>query len=227
MASPAAGKARARNSGEAAGNVADWIRDRIRRGRFVPGQRLIEADIIDQTGASRGKVREALQRLETEDLITIEEFRGASVKRIGPEEIRQIYQARMALEGVAAAEFARVDAPKRKRQLAQLQDAMDHWRDNGGHEGFAELNNRWHRLIIEGSGNEYISQFVERLSVPTWRLLFASFYTDERVDGANADHQKITAAIVEGRADDAEAEMRRHISDGLAAVAALTAQFVD
>ena len=65
--------------------VADWVRERIRLGKLVPGQRLIEADMVRETGASRSKVREALQRLESEGLVTIEEFRGASVKRLGIE----------------------------------------------------------------------------------------------------------------------------------------------
>ena len=72
-------------------DVADGIRQRIRLGRYVPGQRLIEGDLIRETGASRSRVREALQRLAIEGLITIEEFRGASVKRITWDEVRQIY----------------------------------------------------------------------------------------------------------------------------------------
>eukprot|EP01035_Chromulina_nebulosa_P039020 gene39020-52718_t len=79
-------------------DVAAWLRDRIRLGRVAPGQRLIEADVVRDTGASRGRVREALQRLETEGLIVIEEFRGASVRSFTPDETRQIYRARMALE---------------------------------------------------------------------------------------------------------------------------------
>jgi DNA-binding GntR family transcriptional regulator len=228
MAPANAGKAPQRKSKAlSTTGVADWIRERIRRGRFVPGQRLIEADIVERVGASRSKVREALQRLEAEDLVTIEEFRGASVKQIGPEEIRQIYLARMALEGLAAAQFAAANAPKLKRRLEEIQAAMDRWRDEGGHERFSELNSEWHKLIIQGSGNAYVAQFVARLSVPTYRLLFTSFYSDQRVNDANADHQVITAAIVEGRAADAEAAMREHISDGLAAVAEFTAQLVD
>jgi DNA-binding GntR family transcriptional regulator len=208
-------------------DVADWLRDRIRRGRFAPGQRLVEADIVDQVGASRGKVREALQRLEAEGLVAIEAFRGASVRRIGPDEVRQIYRTRMALEGLAAAEFAAADAPKLKERLRVLQDQMDRWREHGGHERFAELNGQWHRLIVEGSGNAYLGDFLSRLTVPIYRLFFSSFYTEQRVDDANADHKKITAAIVAGDAEEAEAQMRRHISDGLAGVSEIIERFVD
>lgn len=221
-------KAKTRTSKAARGrDVAEWIRERIRRGRFVPGQRLVEADIIDQVGASRSKIRDALKRLEAEGLVTIEEFRGASVKRIGRDEVRAIYRTRMALEGLAAAEFAAADAPKLKRRLRELQRKMNRWKQDGGQERFAALNREWHELIVEGSGNPYLAQFLPRLTVPIYRLLFASFYSDQRIDEANADHGKITSAIVAGRVDEAERAMRRHIASGLAGVSELSAQFVD
>lgn len=207
--------------------VAAWVRDRIRRGVFVPGQRLVEADIIAQSGASRSRVREALQRLEAENLVSIEAFRGASVKRIGPDELREIYRTRMVLEGLAAAECAAYAAPELKERLQDIQCKLDRWKEDGGQQRFAKLNSEWHELIIEGAGNRYLAQFLSRLSVPIYRLLFSSFYTDQRIDGANVDHNRITDAIVEGRVDDAEQAMRQHIGSGLAAVAEISAQFVD
>jgi DNA-binding GntR family transcriptional regulator len=65
------------------------------------------------------------------------------------------------------------------------------------------------------------------LTIPVYRLLFASFYTEDRIEAANADHRRITAAILEGRADDAEVEMRRHISAGLEGIAEIGAHFAD
>lgn len=205
--------------------TADWIRERIRTGRLAPGQRLVEADLIEELGASRSKVREALQRLETEGLVTIEEFRGASVKRVGRDEVRQIYRARMVLEGLAAADFAAADAPKLKQRLADLQEEMNAAIESGGHERFARLNSAWHALITEGSDNAYVARFLSGLTVPIYRLLFSSFYTTQRIEAANADHKVITAAIVEGRAADAERAMRRHVSDGLAALSDINDHF--
>lgn len=205
--------------------VVDWVREHIRHGRLVPGQRLVEADIVAATGASRGKVREALRRLESEGLLTIEEFRGASVKRLGRDEVVQIYQARMALEGLAARECAlRADAALRA-QLASIQQEMNDGEDTGNHDRFARLNGTWHGLIIAGSGNEYIAQFLKQLTVPIYRLLFASFYTAQRIATANADHRVITAAIVESRADDADRAMRAHIHNGLDALIELNTHF--
>jgi DNA-binding GntR family transcriptional regulator len=207
------------------GAVADWVRERIRLGKLVPGQRLIEADMVRETGASRSKVREALQRLESEGLVTIEEFRGASVRRLGISEVRQIYQTRMALEGLAAGEFAASPNQALKKRLQAIQDELNQWEHKGNHDRFARLNDSWHRLIIEGSGNLYIAQFLTRLTVPIYRLLFSTFYNAQRIGLANADHRIITAAILEGRREDAERAMRSHIAQGLDALTELDAHF--
>lgn len=214
-----------KKAGKTAQATADWIRERIRVGQLAPGQRLVEGDIIDELGASRSKVREALQRLETEGLVTIEEFRGASVKRVGRDEVRQIYRARMVLEGLAAADFAASGAPELKQRLEDLQEQMNVAIESGGHERFAQLNSAWHDLISKGSGNVYVARFLGGLTVPIYRLLFSSFYTTQRIEAANSDHKVITAAIIEGRAADAERAMRQHVSDGLAALSDINDHF--
>lgn len=210
-----------RETGVSTRDVSTFVRERIRTGNFVPGQRLIEADLVRDTGASRAKVREALQRLESEGLVTIEEFRGASVRKLGMDQIRQIYQTRMALEGMAAGECARNGKASLKKQLQKLQRAMDGLERTGDHRRFAQLNDAWHALIIAGSGNGYVSHFLSQLTVPVHRLLFSSFYNAQRIDRANADHKIITQAIVDGRGELAEQAMRDHIHDGLMALASI------
>ncbi|EGF90056.1 bacterial regulatory protein, gntR family protein [Asticcacaulis biprosthecium C19] len=209
----------------AANDVASRLRDGIRMGRYVPGQRLVEADIIADTGATRSRVREALQRLATEGLVTIEEFRGASVKKLTLDEVRQIYRARMALEGLAAAEFATADKPDLKARLQAIQTEMDSGESTGDHEQFGRLNTAWHRLIIEGAGNDYVRAFLATLTVPIYRLLFSTFYNAQRIDAANADHRLITAAIVEGRAEDAERFMRAHVEQGFHSLSTIHSHF--
>ena len=218
-----AGKSRvARGEPVGASDVMDWIRERIRRGSFVPGQRLVEADIMRELPtATRSRVREALQRLASEGLVTIEEFRGASVKRFTHDDLRQMYRVRMALEGMAAADFAAADQPELKRRLQKIQTELNQIENSIDHERFARLNDEWHRLIIEGSGNEFIGMFLERLRIPIYRLLIATFYSARRIDNANAGHRKITEAIVNGRAKDAERLMREHIAEGLETLSAM------
>jgi len=198
--------------------LVDWAREKIRTGGFAPGQRLIESDIMRETHTSRNKVRDALQRLSTEGLVTIEAFRGASVNSVGWEQVRQIYDARTAIEGFAARTFAESEDEDLKDELQQIQKEMDKWVDRGNHERFAKLNTSWHELIVDGADNEYFRQFLSRLTIPVYRLLFTTFYSKDRIEVANADHKRVTQAICNGAADDAERLMRQHIQNGLAAL---------
>ncbi|KQS03689.1 hypothetical protein ASG11_05040 [Sphingomonas sp. Leaf357] len=213
------GEAKGNDGGPVTSNeVANWVSDRVKTGRFVPGQRLIEGDIMRATGASRSRVREALQRLEVERLIVIEEFRGASVRTFSDAEMRQLYRVRMALEGLAAHDFADADEPSLKAELQALQDQLDACERASNRAGFSAINDAWHDLIIAGSRNDYIATFVQRLRVPSYRLLFATFHKWDRIEQANADHRAITAAITSGRAEEAERLMRAHIGDALVAI---------
>lgn len=206
-------------------DLADWLRDRIRRGRLVPGQRLVEADISAETGASRSKVREAFQRLETEGLVNIEAFRGASVRRVSIEEIRQIYRARVALEGICAADFARFATAEQKAHLLEIQSGLDECVTERAAERFGRLNHDWHKQVIDGSGNAVVRDLLGRLTVPINRLLFESFYDEERLRIANGDHKAITAAIMAGDAAAAEAAMRKHVEDGFETLSNIAGEF--
>jgi DNA-binding GntR family transcriptional regulator len=207
--------------------VVDWLQDRIRRGLLTPGQRLIEADISRQTGAARGHVREALRKLEAESIVVIEEFRGASVKRYSRDDIRRIYELRMALEGLAAGNFAGADLPGAKEQLAALQRELNRYERDINHEMFARTNDAWHSLIIESSGNAYLKQFVARLKIPIYRLLHRSFFNQARLDISNDAHKKITAAILAGKSKEAERLMRAHVADGLKMLDGMPSDYFD
>jgi DNA-binding GntR family transcriptional regulator len=205
--------------------VADWLRDAIRSSRFVPGQRLVEADITQATGASRSKVREALQRLESEGLIQIEEFKGASVRRVSLEEVRQIYRARIALEGISARDFAlNADAAARER-LVSLMEQLDKAVEEGAANEFNRLNAEWHEQIVTGSGNALIAGLLERLHIPIQRLLFESLYDQERLISANVGHHEVVAAILAGNGDAAEAALRHHIEEGFATLSMIDSEF--
>jgi DNA-binding GntR family transcriptional regulator len=212
-------KTRAREPAISAAEVAAWICTRIRRGRLVPGQRLVEADLVRETGASRTRIREAFQRLDSEGVLLIEEFRGASVRRFSWEELSAIYRTRSVLEGLAAGELAASGAPETKQRLAEVQRDLDAAIVAGDHDAFARANDEWHATIIEGSGNPYVKQFVDRLLVPASRLLFSTLHSRQRLGDANEDHRVITAAILSGDSELAEQRMRQHVRAGFSALA--------
>lgn len=194
--------------------IADFIRAQIRSSRYVPGQRLVEVDIIRQTGGSRFKVREALQRLAAEGLVEIEEFRGASVRGASMEEVRQLYRARAALEGICANDFAIRATPEQRQRLVELAQEMEDCIEHGAPEKFGPLNAEWHALIMQGTGNFVIEDLVKRLSTPVHHLLFENFYRSDRLREAAHDHRAIVQAVLAGDGPAAEAAMRGHVENG-------------
>lgn len=205
--------------------IADWIRDRIRRGQFSPEQRLVEVDIIRKTNGSRLKVREAFQRLAAEGLVDIEPFRGASVRSTSLEEVRQIYRARAALEGVAAADFAAFASEPQRERLLDLQKELERCVDERSPERFGRLNGEWHQLLVEGAGNTIIAELLQRLNVPIHRLLFDSFYDAERLRTANEDHRRILKAILARDAAAAEEAMRAHVQAGFKMLSSIETEY--
>jgi len=190
------------------------MRQQIRSSRLVPGQRLVEVDIIRQTGGSRFKVREAFQRLAAEGLVEVEEFRGARVRGASMEEVRQLYRARAALEGLCAADFTRKASAKERRRLQVLGGQMEDCLDSGSTELFGRLNAEWHSLIMGVSGNNIIEGLVGRLNTPVHHLLFETFYRGNRLAEAVEDHRQIIKAILARDPEQAELAMRRHIENG-------------
>lgn len=202
-------------SGPPAVEIADWIRSQIRANRFVPGQRLVEVDIIRRTGGSRFKVREAFQRLAAEGLLEIEEFRGASVREASLAEVSQLYRARAALEGICAADFTRLASDDDKDRLRQIAEKMENCVRSGAAEQFGKLNSEWHSMIMRVTKNDVIADLVSRLNTPVHHLLFESFYRGDRMSEATADHRVILEAILDGDPEAAEKAMRRHVENGL------------
>lgn len=70
--------------------VLEHLRQGIVRGRYAPGQRLIEADLTDELGVSRGPLREAMRRLSADDLLEIVPNRGAIVRRLSLREMLEL-----------------------------------------------------------------------------------------------------------------------------------------
>src|SRR3954468_3765186 len=90
----------------------ETLHARIVSGELSPGERLVEEELAEQLGESRGAVRTALLRLEHDGLVLRERNRGARVPRISAEEAVEILEARAALESLAAgyAALRRTDA---------------------------------------------------------------------------------------------------------------------
>src|SRR5271170_6322569 len=89
--------------------VEAHLRKAIFAGKLRPRQRIIEGDLADELGVSRGPVREALLRLERDGLVVTTSRRGTFIRDIAPAEIGVIFRMRAKLESLCVL-YMREDA---------------------------------------------------------------------------------------------------------------------
>jgi DNA-binding GntR family transcriptional regulator len=181
------------------------IRKQLAEGQFPPGSPLLETALSVRYGVSRTPVREALARLAQDGLIE-RSTRGFRVRARTPQEIVDIYDARIALETTSAA----LAAERRSEfDVARLTRLLDDRRRATDATTFGALNNAWHDAIRAAAHNQTITDLLERLDalLQIYRSKRQPTAADRSVD----DHDAILAAVVGRDAAAAEAAMRDHL----------------
>jgi DNA-binding GntR family transcriptional regulator len=202
-------------------DVVAAIRAAIVQGEFSPNQRLVEADLSEQFGASRATVRAALLQLAGEGLVERVQNRGARVRAVSLEEAIEITEVRMALEGLCAAKAAvRADDDERAR-LREIGDAMQRAVTSGDLLGYSELNRALHAMIRNLSGQHTARAVLERLRGQNVRHQFRLAMQPGRPAVSLPQHLEIIDALCAGDAPGAEAAVRRHLASVIAALAAV------
>jgi len=195
--------------------VVHAIRDGVRDGRYVPGQRLVESDLVRDLGVGRNSLREALSRLSSDGLIVVEPHRGASIRRLSRRDVAQFYQLREVLEGLAARlAAAGIDAPGHRDHFTAVLEAMRRAADTAQMPEYIDENIRFHRVITELAGHPRLLELVDQLQVQTFRAQFRSTLARDQTgmrEYSTAEHEALAEAILSGDAERAENTMRQHL----------------
>lgn len=186
------------------------LKEDLLRGAFAPGDPLREVALAERFGVSRTPVREALTRLLHEGLLE-RRARGLFVREIDPEQIMQVYDLRILLEGQAAHEAAAV---RTEVDLTRLQALVERDRALTEPDDATRLttNIEFHRALWRAAHNTVLEDLLERLAThhlhaPTSTLSVGSRWT-ESLD----EHQNVVTAIRARRAEDAQEQIRAHMA---------------
>lgn len=189
------------------------LRADIIEGRIRPNVHLVAADLAEQLSISRTPVREALQILAAEGLVSSAK-RGYVVREHSQDEIRQIYEVRAALEGMAA----------RLAATRATDDEIEAITRIGGHKRsvvsddrsiVVNLNGAFHDAIQAAAGNERLADINSRNSEHFFNYRIAELYSDAEAKAAVDGHAQILAAIRRRDPDGAEAAAREHVLEAL------------
>ena len=192
----------------------------ILEGRMVPGQRLVESDLQQQFGAGRSSVREALHQLQAQGLVTVAANKGASVRRLGRTEVRDLFVIRERLEGLAASLAAThvADGTAATRATRALSGLLDQMAKTQDAVTYGRLNRELHGALLSLAGNAELVRLVQQLSLPVFHQQFRGFLQPENQRASHAQHEVIVEAVLAGRPRAAEAAMRSHVREGLKVV---------
>ncbi|GIR84981.1 MAG: GntR family transcriptional regulator [Paracoccaceae bacterium] len=185
------------------------ILEAIDVGVYKPGDRLVESDLADRFGVSRTPIREALQRLETQSLLT-RDGRSLIVSSLDHSQMAELYIVRAELEGLAANLAAKHATSE---EIKVLQDMVDSDRKIiSDPSSLARSNRRFHKQIHLASHNRFLIKQLDLVHRSMALMATTSLAADGRGAVAVEEHQAIVTAIADGDSTEASEKLRNHIS---------------
>jgi len=192
--------------------VVQAVKEAILTGSINPGDQIVESKIARELGSGIPLVREALIQLEQDGFVQKTPYKGTIVTKLGPKEIREIFQLRVELEAIAV-EWAKENVtPDDINELQKLIRRMEQSGAELDLDQFYEIDLEFHRKLWAMSGNPYLVAVLERIVVP----LFAFFVMKTRRERESYIRSAaMHAKIVEGLETKDAAEMHELMKDTL------------
>lgn len=186
------------------------ILEAIDAGVYKPGDRLVESELADRFGVSRTPVREALQRLETQSMLS-RDGRSLIVASLDHNQLAELYAVRTELEGLAARLAARHATDEEMRVLRMMVDE-DQALLGGDPRVLSRANKRFHKQIHLASHNRFLVQQLDLVHRSMALMATTSFAAEGRDAMGLAEHDAIVRAIEARDGEAAYQALRGHIS---------------
>jgi DNA-binding GntR family transcriptional regulator len=198
--------------------VYEVIRESIISGVFVPGERLRQEAIATAIGVSRIPVRSALIQLESEGFVNFHPRRGAVVRSLSIEQLREIYELRELLEPYALRKSMKTMSEDRVLRLREFAAKLD--KEHEGAE-FLELRVGFYRELYDSANNPQLVKMIEDLRSAIGRYLLGW----RVANGRGHTHSELVEAVASGDARTATKVLLAHLDqvrEGLEEMVAAT-----
>ncbi|HEY8050558.1 MAG TPA: GntR family transcriptional regulator [Ramlibacter sp.] len=189
--------------------VVDKLREQILSGALAGGERLVEGRLSEELGVSRVPVREALRKLASEGLVSIEPRRGASVISYTDDQVRELVEVRATLEGLNAKLAAKRHDESKMAELQTILDEGIRRADSADPLTLIQLNERFHDALSNIAANSVLRDMMRSLRERT-AMLFAPL-NKGRSRQTWDEHAAILRAVIMGDAEMASFLATRHV----------------
>lgn len=175
--------------------VYDNLKELIINGEIESGTKIVELEYAKKFDVSRTPIREALRMLELEGLVDVSEKGGVTVKFISKEDIRQVYEIRVALENLILEEIIKkekVNFKKIEKNLEKARKAMD---ENKSIEEIIKLFSEFNKELYDLSGLYHVSKLIMNITQFTKRFRRVCLIDKVRLSDAYKEHIEIIEAL--------------------------------
>jgi DNA-binding GntR family transcriptional regulator len=205
--------------------LLQMMRHAILSSQWKPGQRLVERELCEQSGASRGSVREALRVLESEGLVTVLPSRGPVVTKITHDDASDVYLLRALVEGVVARRAAERGSESDFRQILEALSEYKNSVDGPDLVEVLEVKDRFYAAIFAAAKSPLLVNNLRSLRGRIAYLRSYSLSQPGRSAKSAEELTEIARAIVDRKGDMAEILSVHHVRNaGTCALAALEAE---
>jgi DNA-binding GntR family transcriptional regulator len=195
---------------------AGALRDMILNGVLRPGERINEVELSTALGISRAPLREAIRDLASEGLLTIVTHKGAFVPSYTADDLRDIYEVRIAVETHAVRLLALRRSPADIAELSALLDQTEEELRRSGSQAYPSSLD-FHRRVMELTGNQHLFGIGTAVGQKIQLARIRSGHRAERAQEALQEHREIVNCI--GSDPGAAAMlMMRHLQHALTSI---------
>ena len=199
--------------------IADKLRTAIGLGRLHPGAQLGEAELARELGVSRGPLREGIQRLTQEGLLVSIRNRGVFVIEMTPENVRDMYVARAAVERAAAEQILRQEPARAADQLLGRVERMAVAASDCDRAAISEADIDFHEVLVALANSPRLSRIHRTLLTETRMCIEALEEAYASPDERVAEHRDIALAFRSADPRLVDRLLVEHMDDAVARIA--------
>lgn len=182
---------------------------------MAPGTQLGEVELAAQLGVSRGPLREAMQRLVAEGLLHSERHRGIFVRDLSPDDVRDVYLARLAVEQAAGRLVLRSHPEVAAVLLTEALEELERAAEQNDPVAMADADQAFHQVLVAASGSPRLRRMADGLLVETRMCLAALQNTFPPADELVAEHRLVRDAVRSEEPERLAAALEEHMSDAV------------
>jgi DNA-binding GntR family transcriptional regulator len=193
-------------------HAVDAVLSAAARGLILPGDRIVEPDLVAHLGMSRVPIREALRILESQGVVFSEPYKGIRLMDVSQQRLNQIIDVRIPLETLACRRA--IEGHRNgKQEIGQLQAAigeLEIMRDRQDIYGFASADTSFHRILCGFAHNPVLNNLWESIARQL-TVIFGLSTIGKPMDAIIEEHRVLTDVFASGDVEKMTREIEQHV----------------